>query len=512
MNRTKNTIINIATSFGGNIVVLLASFVSRTIFVQNLSKEYLGINGLFANILSVLSLLELGVGTAIIYSLYKPIADNDLPKVNALMNFYRKAYITIGCIIMIIGVAITPFLGLFFKDTPDVSLLKIYFLLYVINTVISYFYTYKRSLIIANQKGYISTIYNDIFFVLRNISQIIVLILTGSFLLYLIIQIICTFLENFSISKKADKMYPFLRKSNSVVLDKATSKEIQKNTLAMIGHRIGEVVINGTDNILLSKYIGIVEVGLYSNYLLIINSINKIYNLIFTASTASIGNLGATESKEKMKFIFNCLNLVGFWISAVSSICLFNLINPFIDFWLGKGYLLSTEVVFFIIINYYITCMRRGVLTFRDALGLYWYDRYKPLFESIINLLVSIILVIKLGMVGALIGTTFSTVVTCLWVEPYILYKYGFATSVSPYFYKFGYYTAIMFVAGTATWLICNEITGSSFVIFGLKMVACFFIPNLFFLILFWRTKEFKYLFSITTSLIKRRKKIVESV
>ena len=510
MSRTQKTLKNLKYAIVGQMAAIVVTYFSRIVFVQTLSSEYLGINGLFSNILSILSFAELGVGVAIVYYLYKPLAEKNIPQIKALMRLYKKFYVATGIIIATIGASITPFLPFLIKDMPNIPHIYLIYFMFVANSALSYFFSYKRSLIIADQNRYISTYYQYGFFVALNIAQIIVLLITKNYLFFLTTQIIFTFLENYLISRKANQLYPYIKEKNNERLDKDTKKNIFRYVRATMNHKIGGIIVNGTDNILISKFAGIISVGIYSNYSFIASALNSVISRFFQATTASIGNLGVTESKEKSHFIFRCLDLVGFWMYGFTAIALVNLFNPFIRIWLGEGYLFPFSLVIIIVINFYLKGMRKSVQTFRDALGLYWYDRHKPLFEVIINLISSIILAKKLGIAGIFIGTIISTVTTCLWVEPYILFKYGFKKSVKSYFIKYSKYLFILLSVGIVTWYFCNLINGDNLLNFAYKLIICIIIPNFIFSMLFWKTKEFQYLYSIFNSMfIKSRKKII---
>jgi Membrane protein involved in the export of O-antigen and teichoic acid len=497
MSRTTNAIRNITYAIVGQGLALIIGFISRIVFIHILGAEYLGINGLFTNILSILSLAEMGFGTAIVYTMYKPLAERDNYKLRALMNLYKNAYIIIGIIIAIVGAALTPFLSFFIKEIPNVPYIQLIYLMFVANSSISYFYSYKRSLIIADQKKHIDTFYRYFFYFLLNIAQIVILLFTKNYILFIGLQIISTFIENVCISKKVDKLYPFLKERGKTKLDKEEKNIIGRNVKAMVYHKIGGIVVMGTDNILISKFVGVIQVGIYSNYLLIINALNSILGLAFQSITASIGNLGVTETNEKGLFIFECINFIGFWIYASVSICLINLINPFIRLWLGSDYLFPMPLVIIIIVSFYLTGMRKSVLTFRDALGLFWYDRYKSIFEAAINLVVSILLAQKIGVAGVFIGTIISTLTTCFWVEPYILFKYGFKTSAIPYFERYIKFSLFLLFVGGITWLICTIFPDGSFMGFIYRLLVSAVVPNIIFLVVFWRCKEYKYLLSI---------------
>ncbi len=509
IQRTNSTIKNLIYAMIGQIAGVIINFIARIVFLKILTAEYLGLNGLFSNILTMLSLMELGVGSAMTYSLYKPLAIKDIEKIKSLMGLYKKAYISIGTIILIIGISITPLLPYFIVDMPDIDEnLNLIYIMFVINTALSYFYSYKRSLIISDQKRYVATAYRYTFNFLLNIVQMIVLLITKNYILYLIVQIIFTFAENVVVSKTADKMYPYLREKNVKKLEKSDMKQIKKNVTAMIGHKVGGIVANGTDNIILSKFIGLVEVGIYSNYYLIMNALNIILGQVFTSITASVGNLVAIENKDKSYEVFKKTFFINFWLYAFSAISLFILFNDFITIWLGEEYLFSIDIVLVLVINFYVTGMRKAVLTFRDATGLYWEDRYKPIAEALINIIASLILVKVCGTIGIFIGTFISTMTTCFWCEPYILYKYSFKMNIKKYLIQYLRYTLIFIVTGIIIVLLCSLINFVSIISIILKACICLIGINLIFIAVFYKTEEFKYFQNLIISIIKGKKKL----
>lgn len=509
MTRTENCIRNVKYAIVGQAAGIAISFFSRMVFVHILGREYLGLDGLFSNIISVLSIVELGVGTAIVFSMYKPLADGDEYRLKALMDVYKKAYISIGITVAAVGSALTPFLRHLIRDMPDIPYISLLYLLFVANSALSYFFSYKRSLIIADQRRYIITAYRYGFYFFVSLAQILILIVTKAYIIYILLQIAGTLAENMLISRKADKLYPFLLKKESFRLDKEDRNRITKNIKAMIFHKLGDKVVTGTDNILISRFVGIAEVGLYSNYLLITNALNMVYGLIFQSLIASIGNLGAEEDARKNRFIFDCINFICFWIHGFSSICLVVLLNPFIKLWLSKEYVFSHGIVLVIVFNFYINGMRKSAQAFKEAYGLFWYDRYKPLAEALINLAASVVLAIKLGIAGILLGTAVSTVTTCFWIEPYVLYKYGLKAPVSSYYKRYALNTLAMAVIGTVVMLICGVIKGETFAVFFAKAVICAVLPNVFFVLIYCRTEEFRYILNIFKEAAIDRKMIM---
>ena len=261
-SRTKNSVKNIIYAVVGQIFGLLSSFILRIIFVHTLSKDYLGIDSLFTSIVSALSLTELGIGSAINYSLYKPLAENDVEQIKALMRLYKRAYILIGIVVFVIGMLLIPTLP-FFVHKGNIQHLDLIFMLFIVNSSISYFYSYKKSLIVADQYRHITVVYTYVSFVIMSVIQGVLLLINRNYVVYLLVMILFTFIQNFLISKKADKMYPYLLEKDAKKLDSKTLKLIAKNTYAMSLHKIGGTVVTSTDNIVISKFSGIVEVGKY---------------------------------------------------------------------------------------------------------------------------------------------------------------------------------------------------------------------------------------------------------
>ena len=498
---------NIIIVLIGQGIGTLVAFVARTFFIQLLGKEYLGIDGLFSNILTVLSLTELGVGEAIVYSLYKPLAEKDIPKIQALMKLYRKVYNCIGIIVLILGICITPFIEVFLSERPAIDEnLKILFLFFVVNTGMSYFYSYKRSLLIADQNKYITTIYKYACYLILNILQITILYLTHNYYLYLTLMLINTLAENILISIKVNKMYPYLKQNNSNKVDKETKQQIIKNTKALMFHKVGSTVVNSTDSILISKLVGIVEVGMYSNYYLITNAFVTIINQIFNAVLASVGNLGVTADNDKKEQVFKVMNLINFLIYSFVTCGLITLFNPFISVWVGKDMVFPMTVVIVICINFYLNGMRRSVIVYRDALALYWYDRYKPIFESIINLVFSFILGKQFGVIGIILGTIISTITCCIFVEPYILYKYGFKRSSKKYFKRYFKYMLIVIMEAIIIILISIPIDTMSLNLvleIAVKLILCLIIPNLINYLIFRKSKEGIYILNLIDKILK---------
>lgn len=510
-SRIKNTIRNTLFGVGGQLLSQLLAFVYRTVFIHYLSSNFLGVQGLFSNILSLLSLAELGIGNALTFSMYKPLAQKDTRKVQALMGYYAKAYHLIAGIVAVVGLSLAPFLDFLIKEVPaEINHLQLIYLLYVFDSVASYCLIYKQSIIKADQKTYICTLYTNVFTIIRYIMQMVFLILMkgrgeGSFICILVIQVLFTLTTNIFLSAKASRLYPYIDEIKKERLQVSERKEINNKVRAMMMHKIGSVVVNATDNLLISKFVGLIEVGLYSNYRLLINMIMGIVQQFSQAIVPSIGNLVSLTSKEKSKEIYDRLDLLNFIIYGFCTVCFFTLLNPFIEIWIGKDYLFSMELVCVIVLNFYLNGMRQNVLAFRNALGLFWNDRYKPIIESAINLVVSIMLAKKYGIVGIFLGTLISTITTSAWIEPYILFKNYFKEGFVKYCFK---YLAQFFII-TFQCFILYKIKTMMFtgtvLSFALLMIVCIMFSIIVFVGIYWHTSEFQYLLVNVKRIIKKK-------
>lgn len=381
---------NTSVAFIAQVTAILMGFFTRVVFTRTLSEGYVGINGLFTDILNILSLSELGVGTAITYALYGPIARNDIKKQQILMRMFRTFYRMTAGFVLVAGLCLIPFLDILMKDRPDVDHLIVIYILYLTNSVVSYLLIYKKTLVDAHQMNYITVMYHNGFLVLQDICQIVVLLLTGNFILFLIVAVVCTISGNICMSRKADRLFPYLKELCKDKLPQNEYHDIFRNVKAMLMHKIGNVVVNNTDNLLISSFVGVVTAGIYSNYFLIIGSVRQVLDQAMLGVTASVGNLGVTEDREKVGQIFDRLFFIGYWLFGFAGICLMELLNPFVEIAFGKKYLFVREIVLILCINFFINGMRRAVLIFKESMGLFWYDRYKAVAEAVLNLVISV--------------------------------------------------------------------------------------------------------------------------
>lgn len=501
---------SIKNSFAASFCYLLQimmSFVARTFFIRLLNSDYLGINGLFANILTVLSLAGLGVGTAIIYAMYTPVAQNNISKIAAYLNFYKILYRIIGIIVAIVGMAILPFLPVLINNVPDIrENISIIYLLILSETVFSYFFSYKKSILILYQQNRIEQWINTFCILLRYVMQILILITTKNIYLYYLVQTIFTVLSNFIASKVVDRRYPEIVTQKGEFLEKEEKKKLFKNVLAMSASRIGSVAVNGTDNILISMFLSTSLVGIYSNYVYIINYIKSFVAKGFAAITSSVGNLVSSANNDKVYEIFKLTYYTSYSFAFFITGILVSVLNNFIAVWAGNEYLLSLVITLLLISNFFFGMLRQATEIFIDAYGLFWQLKYKPLFEAGINLILSVALAkyTALGLTGIVIGTLVSNLFTNIWWEPYVLYKYGMHKKVKTYFKRLGIDTLVCFMNALLILGITSWIGETSIVNLILRMIISAGISTLIYLLVYWRCTEFKYIIRMINNKIRK--------
>ncbi|MEY2192743.1 lipopolysaccharide biosynthesis protein [Neobacillus sp. BF23-41] len=501
--RVKNSIYNILAGIGSQIIITLLSFISRSVFVNYLGAEYLGVNGLFSNILGMLSLAEAGIGSAIIYNLYKPVAEGNKERINILMQFYKKAYMVIALVVLLLGLSLLPFLKYFIKDST-VDNIGLIYVIFLLNTASSYLFSYKISFLNVCQKGYIVTGVYSLSSILATCIKIGILYATNNYILYLVIDILITIITSIILTFIANKMYPLLRNKGSGKLDEETRSNIVKNVKALILHNIGGYAVFGTDNIVIASFVSVKAVGLYSNYYMLINICRTFINQFFDNITHSVGNLVAEENEEKLFTIFKVTMLINFWIYSFFTIFLYIIMEPFITFWLGSDFIMGKSILIILMINFFVSGMRRSISIVKTTSGIFQEDRFAPFFEAAINLGASIILVNYIGITGVFIGTLISTLFVPFWIAPYLVYKKVFKRSVFYYFLKYTYFVLIGLGTCLLTNLICNFLFSDGILSLLLKGTVCFIIPNTIYIAIFHRTNEFKYISDIFKSILEK--------
>lgn len=506
--RTENSIKNIFSGFASNIVTSLLSFVSRTVFIKTIGKLYLGVNGLLSNVLGLLSLTELGIGLAINYSLYKPLAEKDDDKVLSLMNFYKKCYRIIALVVACIGLVILPFLNVIIKEASTIPNLKLIYLIFLFNMVIGYLFSYKRTIVVADQKSYKLIPYTISFSIITVVSQIIVLLIFKNYFAYLLINSFFIILENVVINKFINKTYPILQTDTKNIkpVDTGEMEVIKRNVKALLFHKIGETCVTSTDNIIISAVISVSVVGIYSNYSVIFGIISSLLLIIFNSLTASFGNLIVKENSQKRLNTFLVMNFLASCLYGISSICFLILFNPFITLWIGSDYLLDMFTVSVLVINFYMTGLRIPLAIVKAAAGIYNEDKYIPIIQSAVNLVVSLVLAYKIGIIGVFIGTVVSGLIPSI-QRAILVYKMVFKEKSINYFKNYMKFLLIFVISYLIVYkldLLLNIPTN----VLGLfmKLLLSVTIPTIILIILFYKTSEYKRIKEIIYNIFGRLK------
>ena len=504
-SRTRNSVLNIVASFGGTLMYDIGYFFLRAVFIRTLAEEYLGVEGLFSSILSMLSLMELGIGPAMSVSLYRPVAEQNTEKIKGLMALYRKAYTVVGLAILGFGLLLTPFLSYIIKEPPEnIPNLKFIFILYLFNTAASYFFIYKQSIFIAHQKHYLVSLWHNSARIVMLLVQGVILVTTHSFIAYLCVQILAQYCSNLFISRQADLKYPYLKEKEVSPVDAETLSEVKRNAVSATILNIGSKLVNSTDQIIITGFIGLVTGGMYSNYVMVTAAITSIESKIFTAFTAGVGNLYVTAPREQFKTVFYRILFLGLWFSTFLSASLYCVLQDFVALWVGPGMLLSEEFVFCMIISFFIYSMRFPVQIFNSATGNYHHMKYRALAEGLINLIVSLLLVREIGISGVVVGTIVSCIVVPFWIEPYIFYKHILKTSMAPYWGFLAKNTLLFAAVCGVTGFLCGLIPGTGIGAFFWKFLVCCAVPNGILLLVYCKNEHLRFFLRLGLQFCKR--------
>ena len=508
--RTKRALYNMAASLVGQFSLVLVTLASRKVFLQTLGIEYLGVNSLFANILAFLSMAELGIGSAINYSLYKPIAEHDHEQIKSLMRLYRLAYWAIGTFILAAGLLLMPALPVIVKGGEGIDHLSIIYVLFLLNTAVSYFFSYKSAFIIADQRKYVFTINHYGWQLAMYLLQIAVLLRWQNYFAYLILQVAVTLAENIMIARIVDVSYPFLKEKNARPLQKSVLEEIKRNTTSMVLNKVGNTLITSTDNILLSWLVNVAAVGIYGNYVTIsIAAGNVLYQGMY-AFVAGLGNLAVTKNHKRQREVFDTIALLNVWLYGWCCIGLFVLLTPFVQILYGADMALSNVVVFMICLNLYITGQTQLLNIHTDAMGLYWSLKYKGILEAAINLVLSILLGKYMGLTGILLGTTLSHVLYSFWHESWVIFHEGLHSSVKTFYLRDAKDTIVVLIAAFLTVGAASFVQAAGVQGLLLRAVPAVLIPNAVFFLAFRKRREFQEICGIGKSLLSRIQKTSE--
>lgn len=485
-SRTKNGIRNIGSGIINRILLIVFPFITRTILLYSLGSEYLGLNSLFTSILTVLNLAELGFGSALVFSMYKPIAENDKKKICALLSVYKKIFVTIGILIAILGIAITPFIPKIINgDIPANANIYILYIIYLSNTVVSYiFFAHKRALLIAYQRNDIVTNINSVISILLYCIQTVILLLCHNYYLYILFMPILTIVENIVVARKATKLFPEINCSGKI--SKSDIEKIKQHIKGLAIQNICSASRNSFDSIVISLYLGLNSIAIYNNYFFIMNAIHSLLYQIPNSIRATVGNSIASESIDKNYKLFNVMTLLYQWASGWCLTCLMCLYQPFMKIWMGEKMLCEFSTVILFCIYFFELCMSDIIVLYKDGAGLWWQGRYRTSIEAVANLFLNFFLGWLYGTNGIILATIITMTIIGHGYGGYIVFHYYFKTKkyLNYIFLQLRYF-AVIFSVSAITYTVCSYINDTGVNTLLIKGIICIFIPNLLYLVIF---------------------------
>lgn len=505
--RLRNSAKNMVSGMLFRFFSMLTAFIVRTVFIKCLSNDYLSVNGLYSSILNMLSLAELGFSTAMVYSMYKPLAEKDYTKLSQIMRLYKRVYWIIGAVVLFIGLLIVPFLDVIIKNKPDIEGLTFYYLLFLFNSVLSYwFFAYMSSLLQADQRVSVISNYSTIFNLIKTVIQIILLLVFKNFTIYLIVQMLCTIFQNVAIAVRVKKDYPIFSNSKEE-LPRQEKKRIFDDVKALMLQKISFKILNTSDSIIISAFVGLNWVGLLSNFIMIEEAIVAVLSQVTSAISASLGNLFVESDDETGYIMFKRVDFMNYWLYAFSAIALITLSNPFVKIWLGENYLLSNIAIVALFSRFFIEGYINTMSTFRSALGLFKQGKYLPLVVAVLNIVLSIGLSYPLGLAGVLFATPISRLCINGWYMPLVIHRNGFNKPVKPYYFKLLFRLSLLACVVVVMQLISSAVFagGVTIIKFIIMVIITAILPNIVFLIVFCRNDEFKYFKNLVVHRLLKR-------
>ena len=506
-SRTKKTIINTAFSIASQALTIVLSFVLRTAFIKILGDQYTGVASVFTTILTMLSLSELGFATAVATALYRPLRENDQKLIQQLMDFYKKAYQLVALMIFTLGICLIPFLQYLIKDVPDIKEnITVIYVFYIIKTAASYLMIYKTTLLRADQKLFVVKKLEMLCQLIRYAVEVIVLLLFREYMTYLVIEIVATILQNYIVTKRAEKEYPHAFEKPEEKLPRETIISLLKDVKGLSMYKLSGTIGNSIDTMLISAFINTSSVTVVGNYSHIKNHIQKVLMQFYSAVIPSVGNLAVENNAKKQQNVFNRLFYISFIMVNFCSVSMFVLFKPFLKVWLGERYILGQHISFVIAFDFFLYILLQAIASFRTANGLFVKGQYRPLITAIVNVIFSVLLIHKFGIFGTIFATVVARFLT-QWYDPYLLYKHIFHDSFAKFYVKYWIYIGL-FVSGALLTDFAAEAIAVENKLLNLAVgvVLCMIIPNGWVLLWTHRTEEFAFVKGTALKVIHKRK------
>jgi O-antigen/teichoic acid export membrane protein len=487
------------------MINLVGAFVARTVLIHILGVEFAGLDGLFSSVLTMLNMAELGFGSAVVYKLYKPIAEGNDETVCALINYYKIVYRIIGTIVLIVGIAVIPFLSYIVNsELPDTINIYILYLIYLANTVLSYWlFAYKTALLNAHQRTDLVSKISSVAFLIKYMLQFLLLILVKNYYVYVIVIPVTTLLTNIGNAYMASKYYPqYFCKGK---IDTSEKKEIREKVTALLYNKIGVAIINGSDNLVISSFLGLKMLGIYSSYYYIFSMLHSFFDVFHNAITAGIGNSIVTEDVDTNYKLFGHLNFINTWVVGWCSICLCCLYQPFMWIWVGKANTLTNYFSIIMSCYFYFWMVRFVTLIFKNAQGLWRQDRFRPLMEGILNLILNLVMVRQIGIYGITISTIIAMLAVSLPWETNVLFKYYFKRTPVYYYLEIVSRFLIMTFIGALTYFLCSLVNVGTVATFVFRGIICMFVPNIMLIVIYKKSENIDYALHLAKNIIRKR-------
>lgn len=494
MQRTKRSFYNVIVSMITNVIILGTAFLVQRALVSSLGSDYNGINGLFTSVISMMSLTDLGIGSAIIYHLYKPAAENNYQIINSLLKFYRRSYVVISGVVLLIGCILTPFLPGIVGEVEIKVNLYLIFALFLLDCLSSYFLSYKKSLLYAYQMSYVLDTIHFIYYIVQNVVQLFALWYFKDYIAFLIIKTVSKCIENLTISIYIKKRYPDTNENNVLPLKPEIKSDIIVKVKALLFHRLGKLFVTGSDSLVITGVLGITQMSLYTNYHLVIGGITALLNKIFETLTYSVGNFLLDSSTEKRIEVYKKIDFLNFWVFGCGTAVLYSTLQPVIELWMGEEYLFSNVTLFALMMNFYQEGMRASIMTFKDAAGIYYEDRFIPIIEAALNVVFSVVLAKYIGIAGVFVGTVISSAAVYLYSFPKYVCKPLFHMSYFSYEWRSIQHLFPVLISIILTENLLTRIAFENlFLQIAVAGVISVVIFHTFLLALFGRSEELEY-------------------
>lgn len=503
MGRSQKALKNVSTGLINKAAIMLLSFTTKTAFIRMLGAEYNGVSSLYTNILSVLALAELGLGNVLMFYLYSALEKEDTARIWALTQEFKKIYNIIIVCVSLVGVAIVPFLGILVKSNLPHNELVVYYLLYLLNSVASYFVIYRTMVIRADQKEYLLNNCSTMTTIIMYVLQLIYLYIRRDFLGYLLIQVACTIGNNFVQNQIALKKYPYLKQKCLNAVEVVDKKGIFQNVKATFLFKVSDTILDQTDNIIISMMFGTIMVGYYANYYMVMAYLAQIASIIVSGLIASFGNLYATGEKQKS---YNMIKCIMFFFSVFGTYCVAcytSVIQDFIPIWVGSEYVMGIDLVIAVMIVFYLRMVTNTVWICRSTMGIFKEVQYVNLVAAVLNIVFSIILGYVIGVSGIIIATAVSRLITSFWYEGKVVFNKLEKSEKEYYLIQLrSVLVAAVIIGGSVGinhFILMNGISGII-----IKIIVCTVITILVEILFNRKTLEFRMLIGRILRLVKR--------